>query len=605
MEEENVWGRILIYTRKPQDDYTESLSNSIHFAYSYGTEEFNFLNNNYGILFAPATVDSDNVIHEKGLKNPYIFRTVEGEYAIIAVRILENGKEDEASRGHLLLWTSSDLIIFHYKGLIKLHDSHYVKQAACEYDRQKEKYLIHWQSEDNKSFVNEWENIKRIETVSDSVFESGFLFLHPEVLIEGIVTGNEISVDETTMSAFRNCWTPVYHKKTNIPQSVTASASEQVEAVKATLVYSNDSTVEKNVKWDYSTIDFSKTGVYTIKGEIISENYQFPLASGYADPVIFPWKSKYYFIATNDNKNDIGIFIREADTVNALFTPGYKEHSILDLDEEKGFCQTFWAPEFHVIREEVYIFFAVSGNEWGPQCHIMKLKKGGSILKPEDWSVPERVRKSDGSFLSTKGITLDMTYFKSGDTSCVVWSYRENIGTSLDTGSMLYIATISEADPMVLTSEPVLLSRPLYGWENGQGTINNEGPYPLVTKDSVYITYSGGAACGYTYALGLLSIPHGGDFLDRNAWKKANTPVLSYYSIKNVYGPGHNSFFADYDGTVWIMYHGEENLVPFGTRCTAMHKVYFSNERIPCFDLVKDRELNPKLSRVTMEVIVK
>ena len=117
-----------------------------------------------------------------------------------------------------------------------------------------------------------------------------------------------------------------------------------------------------------------------------------------------------------------------------------------------------YAIRSYYVREEVYIFFAVSGNEWGPQCHIMKLKKGGSILKPEDWSVPERVRKSDGSFLSTKGITLDMTYFKSGDTSCVVWSYRENIGTSLDTGSMLYIATISEADPMVLTSEPVITS---------------------------------------------------------------------------------------------------------------------------------------------------
>lgn len=65
----------------------------------------------------------------------------------------------------------------------------------------------------------------------------------------------------------------------------------------------------------------------------------------------------------------------------------------------------------------------------------------------------------------------------------------------------------------------------------------------MITDDMVYITYSGGAACGYTYVLGLLSIPRGSNFLDAAKWKKSSTPVLSYYSIDGVYGPGHNSFY--------------------------------------------------------------
>ena len=133
-----------------------------------------------------------------------------------------------------------------------------------------------------------------------------------------------------------------------------------------------------------------------------------------------------------------------------------------------------WAPEFHVIGGELYILFAVSDTNWGPQCHLMKLKKNGDILNPADWSCPIRIRKADGSWLTEVGITLDMTYLKAGMRSYMIWSYRRHTMSIGDTGSMLYIATVNEEDPSRLTSEPVLLSRPLFGWENVNGTINNE-----------------------------------------------------------------------------------------------------------------------------------
>ena len=100
------------------------------------------------------------------------------------------------------------------------------------------------------------------------------------------------------------------------------------------------------------------------------------MANGYADPVILTWNNKYYYLATNDNVNDIGMFVREGNTISELFAPGFKESLILNVDEEKGFIQTFWAQEFPSIGSDLYILFEVSGKVWGPPVHIIKLKKG-------------------------------------------------------------------------------------------------------------------------------------------------------------------------------------------------------------------------------------
>jgi GH43 family beta-xylosidase len=603
MNSNQLQNDILIYTRKPNADYTDSLSNSIHFAYREGDGEFTPLNRNYGILFAEATVDEKNVIQEKGLKNPYLFPCLDG-FGILAVRVAGEGKRDEESKGQVLFWTSKDLIQFHLEGMIRLHSSEFVAEVSCKYNSDEEIYEINWLSSEGTSYQNILPNLADPTTVSLPVQTEAFNRLCEEVSLADIMPGNILSVEDSVGKAFYSHWTPLYNAEISVPDAVKVKSKEELEEVKATAIYSDGSTAPKKVLWDCKDIDFSTPGYYTVKGKAIQESYPFPLATGYADPVILPWNHKYYYLATNDNVDDIGIFVREADNIKDLFAPGYTESLILDYNEEKGFIQTFWAPEFHVIGEELYILFAVGGKEWAPQCHMMKLKKGGDILRASDWEEPVRVKRADGTYLTEDGITLDMTYFKAGGTSCIVWSYRFGIGTPLDTGSMLYIATIDERNPTVLTSEPVLLSRPLYGWENIQGTINNEGPYPIVTEDTVYITYSGGAACGYTYALGLLSIPIGGDYLNPAAWKKANTPVLSYYSMNGVYGPGHNSFFRDYDGSIRILYHGEKELVPFGTRCSTMHRVHINKAGIPVFDLIEERDLNAERADLTLDVQV-
>lgn len=310
----------------------------------------------------------------------------------------------------------------------------------------------------------------------------------------------------------------------------------------------------------------------------------FPQAHGLADPVFFRWENKWYFIFTNDNLNDIGIYIREADNIPDLLKDETPMHCILDPDEEREFLQTFWAPEIHVIKDELYILFAVGGKEFGPCCHVMKLKKGGSLICADDFEAPVPVLRKDGSILTVPeykmsedelktivpsgtdhvddryGISLDMTYLEDQGRSYMIWSFRQHIGTPLDSGSMLMIAEVDPEKPHQLISDPVLIARPVYGYENVQGTINNEGPHVYRRDGMIHVNYSGGDARGYLYIINLLSAKEGSDLLDPASWKKRCTPICNFTTFPSVYGPGHNSWFRDESGKEWIAFHAVDSM---------------------------------------------
>ena len=380
---------------------------------------------------------------------------------------------------------------------------------------------------------------------------------------------------------------------------MTIKSKEGLDQIQATVVYSDGSRTVRKVDWNTDSVDFGRSGTYPLEGTIRQQAFPFPLARGYGDPVIIKWDGKWYFLGTNDNLDDIGLYVREADSVEGLFAPETVEHLILPYDPERGFEQTFWAPEFHLIGGEAYILFAVSGPVWGPQCHMMKLKKGGRIICAEDWENPVPVIRMDGTPLSTDGITLDMTYIKAGSDSYMVWSYRRHIGTPRDTGSMLYIASVNETEPWRLTSEPVLLSRPLYGWENVAGTINNEGPYALIRDGKVYLTYSGGSANAYTYALGLLIADGEDDLTDPEVWTKSIAPVLTFRSVAGEYGPGHNSFFVNDLGETMIAYHAETGIHEH-LRCDGIRRVHFRRDGTPYFQMSPEEDLCRR--KLTMKI---
>lgn len=530
-----------VYTRESVPGiYPDGLARSIHFAWSKDGGTYEPLNKNYGILFATAQIRENNTICPKGLKNPGIMQLSESGWLVAAVRTEEDGREE--AEEFVECWKTLDFLEF--------RRIPFPEEAR-------------------------WEAFADIAEI-----EGG---LYPELIRR---------------------WGQIANVQMKIPESVTISAKEDLEKIKAEAIYSDGSSVMKTIDWDTENIDFSSAQTLHVTGTVRQQKYPFPLARGFADPVLLFWEGKWYYISTNDNTDNVGIYVREADTTAELFEEQTAHHLILDKDEEKDFIQTFWAPEFHVIGGELYILLAIGGKVWAPQCHMMKLKKGGKITDPQSWETPVRVRRKDGSPLAPDAISLDMTYLNTGIKSWLIWSYRENIGTELDSGSMLYIAEADETQPWVLAGEPMLLSRPLFGWENTEGTINNEGPYAFIKDGMIYLTYSGGAANGYSYALGLLTARADADLYELNNWKKSTTAVLSYYSVEGEYGPGHNSFFCDAEGNLMIAYHGVE-AIDAHIRCTGIRRIHFDRTGRPVFDLSQEQDVNPELSSVCMQVTIK
>lgn len=543
-----------VYTREPDPNkYPAGLAQSVHFAYldagdgsedrfqgTSGNDEGTWkpLNKNYGILFAEGEISPEDTIVPMGVIHPWICDLGNGWIGIGAEKVYENGEpvmaagvEETGSEGT------------------------HIAQAFW-----KTRDLIHFVEADPAELVN---------------------------LPDQAASHTTLAVDRVLGEKAIRYWTPIVCTGVEPPENENAvsTAAAPDSSDFATFHYSDGSTARKRIH---------------------RPAYHFPLAKGFGDPVIFRWEGKWYFLGTTDNRNCIGIYVREAESVAGLFTKeapegvaedaleGAEEHLILPYDEARGLIQTFWAPEFHVIGGELYILFAVSGHAWGPQCHLMRLKKGGRIICAEDWEDPVPVVRMDGSPLAADGISLDMTYIGAKSGSYMVWSYRRHIGTPMDTGSMLYIASVDEKEPWRLTCDPVLLTRPLLGWENVLGTINNEGPHAFARDGKIYLTYSGGSANAYTYALGLLTADSADDLTRLDSWTKSITPVLTYYSVEGEYGPGHNSFYTDEDGELMIAYHAETALTEH-LRCDGIRRVHFRKDGTPYFQMSAEED-QPKSS---------
>ena len=148
---------------------------------------------------------------------------------------------------------------------------------------------------------------------------------------------------------------------------------------------------------------------------------------------------------------------------------------------------------------------------------MMALKENGNPMKASDWEMPVRVVKKDGSPLyDERGITLDMTEWELGGKYYVAWSQRQF--HPVDQGAWLYIAQIDPDQPWKLTTDPVLLSMPEYGWANNH-TFVDEGPFALMGEDRIFLTFSS-AAVDSTYVVGLLSADLDADLLDPPAGRR-------------------------------------------------------------------------------------
>ena len=592
---------ILCYTRLPLDEqiYSAKLACSMHLAYRDQDGRFQALNHNSGVLFAKATENGNGSLNAKCLKNPYLFDLADGTFGVAAVRTEPDGSRDEQSKGRVLLFVSPDLLQYTEVGLIDLKLDAHVDDVKCRYDHERQLYVIDWRDEEGNHYRNLAPDLLSLTAAAPEKAEP-FVLDPVSADIEGIVPRNVIRVAPQTARRLMLKLTVPVNVGNVVPASIHAASEDDLKAVKATAAYSDGTTAVKPVDWDAQGIDWSKPGTYRVSGTVRQDRHPFPFAVNRADPCIARWNGKYYFIATNDADGNHTFLIREAETISGL--NGAEESLILDSDTYADIKGLLWAPELHVIDGDLYLFHgATSGEFFYEEAHVMKLRRGGNPTAAADWSRPARVVKKDGAHLCEAGktISLDMTVFRWDDGEYyAVWSQREFVPADL--GAWLYIARIDPKEPWKLTTDPVVLSKPEYGWENNH-TFVDEGPYALMTEDKLFLTFSG-ALVDATYAVGLLTARRGADLLDPASWTKGNYPILTSRSVPGQFGPGHNGFVTDDDGLIWNVFHARTGVD--GPRCAGIRRVHWDIDGCPRLDLTEEKDLDPGLAKVTMDVVV-
>jgi GH43 family beta-xylosidase len=592
---------VLCYTRMSQEEqiYAPKLAHSMHLAYSEDGKYFKDLNHNSGVLYAKATENEDGTINAKSLKNPYIFYMPDGTFGAVAVRTEPYGENDKQSKGKILLFTSTDLLQYKEVGLIDLKKDAFVNDVSCHYDEEKKAYVIRWSDEKGNYYQNSINEITDFTVASVPEKAEAFVLEPVYAGIEGIVQRNVISVSQEVAHRLVCRLTVPTNIKIEVPGSVSAASEEDFKNVKAIAVYSDGTTDTKPIDWDTTGVEWDKPGTYPVKGTVHQDHYVFPVAINRADPCIARWNGKYYFIATNDADSNHTLYMREADSIPGLINAD--EALILDSNTYEGIGGLLWAPEFHVIEDDLYIFHgATPGAFFYEECHVMKLRKGGSPMCRADWSRPHRVVKKDGAYLCEAGktISLDMTNFEVNGEYYVAWSQRQFL--PVDQGAWVYIAKVNPKEPWKLITDPVVISKPDYGWANNHVFVD-EGPFALFRDGKLFLTFSS-ALIDSTYAVGLLTAYVDSDLLNPESFTKTNYPILTSRSVPGEYGPGHNAYVIDDNGTVWNTYHARPGVE--GPRSSGIRRVHFDIDGYPVLDLPEYKDLNKELAKVAINVIV-
>lgn len=596
---------LLCYTREPLEDsiYSEKLAYSMHLALSGDGEHFTALNHNSGILYAKAVSRPDGTLHAKSLAEPKLFMRADGTFGVTAKRIEVDGSMDEELREQVLAFCSKDLI-------------HYQELGAWGAGEAAEALLHEMGTAMRRAMVLLHDMGESVDGRAQRLFIGQFTQEECDAIraqLPGAVPGNMIEISGEAAERLKCRFLTPDNTANEVPETVEAHSRKELDAVRATARYSDGSSLQKRVDWYADAVEWDKPGEYEVYGKVHQEHFPFPIAWDRADPCIGRWNGKYYFIATNDADGNNSLYIREADSIPALVTA--QEVKILDSQMYPHLKGLLWAPEFHIIKDRLYIFHAgTPGPFEKEQSHVMALKPGGNPMRAQDWEMPVRVEKQDASMLyGEQGITLDMTEFEAAGVHYVCWSQRQFF--PVDQGAWLFLAKLNPEKPWQLASQPVLLSQPEYGWANNH-TFVEEGPFVIKKDGMVYMTFSG-AAVDSTYVTGLLTAKEGDDLLNPDNWIKENCPLLSSRSVPSdvsekgctaaeskwgEFGPGHNSFVEDEDGVMWFVYHARRGVN--GERSSGLRRLHFNREGFPVLDMTQERDLNPELTWVKTKVIV-
>lgn len=485
------------------------------------------LNNGFGVLFPKCVFDGTALDgSSRGLRYPWVFR-MENGFGVVALRCAFNQDGIAQKNDGVVFFTSKNLIAYEEQSLISLPEAEKATDIAC--------------------------------VVADGTY---CLILQ--------VDGQWQSWQTTDFCNFTSCadtCQPPMREDSTVWDAVPACVLDVTET-------------EANV--------LCKRFVPPMMPHDAAR-FPFPLMTPRGDPMAIRWEDGYLFMATDDEHGQRALKIRRVDKLEDI--PTAEEHLLLPANDEGDYSGCLWAPELHRVNGRLCIFFAAGMPHWYTvQSRVMMLE-GEDPCDASCWSAPKRIVRKDGSPLYEEGITLDMTVIPTKKGSYVVWSQREILLDPVRCGTAdLMIARLDEQEPWKLLSDPVVLSRPEYGWERIHSAVN-EGPFLLRRNETLYLTYAA-ALIDDTYCVGMLTAKDGDELLDPACWTKSNYPVFHRFSNDKMIGAGHNAFVQDARGRDLMLIHSlsRENYLHDHAdirRYPCIREVVWDDTEYPHFDAVE------------------
>lgn len=608
----------VVYTRKGEEYYNSGNSenykglaakncdvyDAVHIAVSYDGKTFIPMRNNTGILFPKADFSEAAVGGvTKTLWDPWAFRYEDGSFGICAVRRNENAPDPKIT-GCMMLFQSEDLIRFREAGFLKLSEDE-IRYPRCIWDEKRTAYYIEWEM-GNDTYRCYTKDFSVAEDVS--ICDEALLRAADIAGIEDAVFGNMIEIREEEARKIERYLGEI--KNIGVKElrfDIAAGNKPEFEKLpKAACLYSDGSVHEKPVCWDknaFDSIDFTKSGEYEIVGEVYQKHYPFPfLKADMSDPCICRYNGKYFLSASGQRS----VTFRISDTLEGLALA--EPVNVYTMPEDDKIHANMWAQEMHIIRGIPYVFTTVGEREWYTvRSHVLRCN--GNPENPSDWEEPRLVLRPDGTELQPEGISLDMTYFCINEIHYVMWSDRKFKERSekyvvADTAD-IYIATIDPDRPWQLTSKPVCILRPMYGWDRYE-TLVDEGPYLLKHGTDLFVTISGSSTgLADLYCLGLLHAKETDNLMLPESWDWLPYPVLTKESVKGEYGPGHNCFIKEPEsGDDLLVYHAvphDINGKAMGRRM-GIRRVHWAASGYPYLEMTEERDLAPEFKKVKLRI---
>lgn len=300
-----------------------------------------------------------------------------------------------------------------------------------------------------------------------------------------------------------------------------------------------------------------------------------PLVAQRADPQILRHGDWYYLMVTVPEYDRLEL--RRARSIAGLATA---ESNVVWRRHDSGpMSRNIWAPELHHVDGRWFIYFSAGEAREPWKIRLWVLENAGADPMQGEWVERGQIKTAWESF------TLDATVFEHRGRRYLAWAQTDPAKKIHSTD--IFISGMKS--PTELEGPQVRLSQPDYAWEKVRHVVN-EAPAVLIHSGRVFMSYSA-AGTGAEYCLGLLWADENADLMDPKSWRKSPGPVFSTSPENSQYGPGHNSFLVEHDGTVLNIFHARNYRDIVGDplrdtgRATRVQPLAFTADGMPDFGL--------------------